>query len=192
MELLEDRILKDGRILDGNIIKVDSFLNHQLDIEFLSKLGDEIFEHFKDKKINKILTIEASGIALATVVSQSFSNIPVVFAKKQKTSNIGDNVYQSLVKSYTSNKEYNVTVSKQFLSSDDNLLILDDFLAEGNALKGLIDVATQANCNIEGLSVAVEKGFQDGGKIIRDMGHDLLSLAIIKTIENGHFEFDNH
>ena len=191
MSLLEERILKDGRILDGNIIKVDSFLNHQLDIEFLNKLGQEIYEHFKDKNINKILTIEASGIALATVVSQAFSYIPVVFAKKQKTSNIGDDLYQSVVKSYTSNKEYNVTVSKRYLSSDDNLLIIDDFLAEGNALKGLIDVANQAGCEIEGLSVAVEKGFQDGGKIIRDMGYDLLSLAIIKTIENGKFEFDN-
>lgn len=189
MKLLEDRIIKDGRILDGNIVKVDSFLNHQLDIEFLSKLGEEIHEYFKGRNINKILTIEASGIALATVVSQSFGNIPVVFAKKQKTSNIGNDVYQTLVKSYTSNKEYNVTVSKKYLSPDDNLLILDDFLAEGNALKGLIEVAKQARCHIEGLSVAVEKGFQDGGKIIRDMGYDLLSLAIIKTIENGTFEF---
>lgn len=189
MKLLEERIVKDGYILDGNIVKVDSFLNHQLDIAFLSKLGEEIHNHFKERKINKILTIEASGIALATVVSQHFDNIPVVFAKKQKTSNIGNEVYQSLVKSYTSNKEYNVTVSKKYLSENDNLLIIDDFLAEGNALKGLIDVANQANCHIEGLSVAVEKGFQDGGKIIREMGYDLLSLAIIKSIENNRFEF---
>lgn len=189
MNLLEERIKKDGYILNENIIKVDSFLNHQLDIKFLSELSEEIYQYFKGRNINKILTIEASGIALATVLSQKFDYIPVVFAKKQKNKNIGDEVYQSLVKSFTTDKEYTVTVSKRFLNEEDNLLIIDDFLAEGNALKGLIDVANQAGSKISGVSVAVEKGFQDGGKIIRSMGYDLLSLAIIKNIDNGEFNF---
>ncbi|RVU55052.1 xanthine phosphoribosyltransferase [Anaerosphaera multitolerans] len=189
MKLLEERIKKDGYILNGNIIKVDSFLNHQLDIEFLSQLSEAIYQHFKDKDINKILTIEASGIALATVLSQKFNYVPVVFAKKQKNKNLGTDVYQSLVKSFTTDKEYTVTVSKKYLNENDNLIIIDDFLAEGNALKGLIDVANQAGSKVSGISVAVEKGFQEGGKIIRDMGYDLLSLAVIKSIENEQFQF---
>lgn len=189
MKLLEDRITKDGYILNGNIIKVDSFLNHQLDIAFLSDLSDEIYEHFKDRGINKILTIEASGIALATALSQKFNYIPVVFAKKQRTKNIGTEVYQSLVKSFTTDKEYTVTVSKKFLGPDDKLLVIDDFLAEGNALKGLISVAEESGAHVEGISVAVEKGFQEGGEIIRSMGHDLLSLAIIESIDDGKFTF---
>ncbi|MDU6098283.1 xanthine phosphoribosyltransferase [Peptoniphilus harei] len=189
MKLLEDRIINDGRILDGNIVKVDSFLNHQLDIKFLDKLAEEMAIYFKDKKINKILTIEASGIALATVASKHFNDAMVVFCKKQKTLNIGDDVYQSKVESYTTKKNYTITVSKRFLSPDDNLLIIDDFLAEGNALKGLIDVSKQAGANVSGVSVAIEKGFQDGGKIIRDMGYDLLSLAIIDSIEDGKISF---
>ena len=173
MKLLEERIIKDGRILDGNIVKVDSFLNHQLDIKFLDKLAAEMANYFKDKKINKILTIEAS----------------VVFCKKQKTLNIGDDVYESKVESFTTKKNYTITVSKRFLSPEDNLLIIDDFLAEGNALKGLIDVANQAGATVSGVSVAIEKGFQEGGKIIRDMGYDLLSLAIIDSIEEGKISF---
>ena len=170
MKLLEERIINDGRILDGNIVKVDSFLNHQLDIKFLDKLAEEMAVYFKDKKINKILTIEASGIALATVASKHFDDAMVVFCKKQKTLNIGNDVYESKVESYTTKKNYTITVSKRFLSPEDNLLIIDDFLAEGNALKGLIDVSKQAGATISGVSVAIEKGFQDGGKIIRDMG----------------------
>ncbi|MBS6610170.1 MAG: xanthine phosphoribosyltransferase [Peptoniphilus harei] len=189
MKLLEDRIIKDGRILDGNIVKVDSFLNHQLDIELLDKLAEEMAIHFKDKKINKILTIEASGIALATVASKHFDNAKVVFCKKQKTLNIGDDIYESKVESFTTKKNYTITVSKRFLSEEDNILIIDDFLAEGNALKGLIDVANQSGSKISGISVAIEKGFQDGGKIIRDMGYDLLSLAIIDSISDGEIKF---
>lgn len=189
MNILEEKILKDGYILDENIIKVDSFLNHQLDIKFLSELADIIKDYFKDKKINKILTIEASGIALATMLSEKFDYAPVVFAKKQKNKNLGKDVFESHVKSFTTDKEYRVTVSKKFLSPDDNLLIVDDFLAEGNALKGLIAIAKQSGSNIEGIAVAVEKGFQEGGKIIRNEGHDLLSLAIIDSIENGEIKF---
>ncbi|MBL7574514.1 xanthine phosphoribosyltransferase [Peptoniphilus asaccharolyticus DSM 20463] len=189
MKLLEDRIEKDGYILGTNIIKVDSFLNHQLDIKFLSELGEEIYNHFKDRGINKILTIEASGIALATVVSEKFGYLPVVFAKKQKTKNIGGDLYESKVQSFTTDKEYTVTVSKKFLNEDDKLLLIDDFLAEGNALKGLVSIAEQSGAKVEGISVAVEKGFQEGGQIIRDAGHDLLSLAIIESIDNGEFTF---
>lgn len=189
MKLLEDRIEKDGYILDENIIKVDSFLNHQLDIKFLAELSDEVYKHFKDKGINKILTIEASGIAFASVLSEKFGYLPVVFAKKQKTKNIGGDIYESKVKSFTTDKEYNVTVSKKFLNAGDKLLLIDDFLAEGNALKGLIDIAKQSGAEVCGISVAVEKGFQEGGKLIREEGHDLLSLAIIDSIDNGEFTF---
>lgn len=189
MKLLEDRIKKDGYILGENIIKVDSFLNHQLDIKFLSELSEEVYNHFKDRGINKILTIEASGIALATVVSEKFGYLPVVFAKKQKTKNIGGDVYESKVQSFTTDKEYTVTVSKKFLNKGDKLLLIDDFLAEGNALNGLISIAEQSGAKVEGVSVAVEKGFQEGGKIIREEGYDLLSLAIIESIDNGEFTF---
>lgn len=192
MNILEKRILKDGYILDDNVIKVDSFLNHQLDIKFLSELAEIVKDYFKDKNINKILTIEASGIAFATLISEKFDYAPVVFAKKQKNKNLGDNLYESHVKSFTTDKEYRVAVSKKFLSEDDNILIIDDFLAEGNALKGLIDISNQAGATIEGISVAVEKGFQDGGKIIREMGYDLLSLAIIDSIDNREIKFKKY
>ena len=189
MKLLEERIKKDGRILPGNIVKVDSFLNHQLDIKFLEKLGLEMYEYFKDKKINKILTIEASGIALATVASQSFGGVPVLFAKKEKHKNIGNDLYTAEVKSYTSNKEYKVTVSKKYLDKKDRILIIDDFLAEGQALRGLINIAKQADAELCGLSVAVEKGFQKGGDKLREEGYDLLSLAIIDSINKGEIIF---
>ena len=140
MKLLEDRIIKDGKILEGDIIKVDSFLNHQLDIKFLNTLAEDVAKYFKNKKINKILTIEASGIAFATVISENMNYIPVVFSKKKKTLNIGDSLWQSHVKSYTTKKDYVISVSKEFIGKDDNLLIVDDFLAEGNALRGLIDI----------------------------------------------------
>lgn len=189
MKLLEEKIKREGRILEGNIIKVDSFLNHQLDISFLRELGKEIKDYFKDRKINKILTIEASGIALATLAALAFDDIPVLFCKKQKTSNIGSHIYESKVKSYTAHKEYTITVSKKFLGPEDHLLIIDDFLAEGNALQGLIDVATQAGASVEGIAVAIEKGFQEGGNIIRSKGYDLLSLAIIDSIDGENITF---
>lgn len=191
MKLLENKIETDGYILGDNIIKVDSFLNHQLDIKFLSEMCEDIYTHFKDKGINKILTIEASGIALATILSEKFGYLPVVFAKKQKTKNIGGDIYESKVQSFTTDKEYNVTVSKKFLNEGDKLLLIDDFLAEGNAMFGLIDIAEQGGAEVVGISVAVEKGFQEGGKILREKGYDLLSLAIIDSIEGGKFTFRN-
>ena len=189
MKLLEDRIIKDGKILEGDIIKVDSFLNHQLDIKFLNTLAEDVAKYFKNKNINKILTIEASGIAFATVISENMNYIPVVFSKKKKTLNIGDSLWQSHVKSYTTKKDYMISVSKEFIGKDDNLLIVDDFLAEGNALRGLIDITKKAGANIEGISVAVEKGYQGGGDYVRKLGYDLYSLAIIDSIENGKFSF---
>lgn len=189
MKLLEDRIIKDGKILDGDIIKVDSFLNHQLDIKFLNTLAEDVAKYFKNKNINKILTIEASGIAFATVISENMNYIPVVFSKKKKTLNIGDSLWQSHVKSYTTKKDYMISVSKEFIGKDDNLLIVDDFLAEGNALRGLIDISKKAGANIEGISVAVEKGYQGGGDYVRKLGYDLYSLAIIDSIENSKFSF---
>lgn len=189
MKLLEDRIIKDGKILEGDIVKVDSFLNHQLDIKFLNTLAEDVAKYFKNKKINKILTIEASGIAFATVISENMNYIPVVFSKKKKTLNIGDSLWQSHVKSYTTKKDYMISVSKEFIDKDDNLLIVDDFLAEGNALRGLIDISKKAGANIEGISVAVEKGYQGGGDYVRKLGYDLYSLAIIDSIENGKFSF---
>lgn len=189
MKLLEDRIIKDGKILEGDIIKVDSFLNHQLDIKFLNTLAEDVAKYFKNKNINKILTIEASGIAFATVISENMNYIPVVFSKKKKTLNIGDSLWQSHVKSYTTKKNYMISVSKEFIGKDDNLLIVDDFLAEGNALRGLIDISKKAGANIEGISVAVEKGYQGGGDYVRKLGYDLYSLAIIDSIENGKFSF---
>lgn len=189
MKLLEDRIIKDGKILEGDIIKVDSFLNHQLDIKFLNTLAEDVAKYFKNKNINKILTIEASGIAFATVISENMNYIPVVFSKKKKTLNIGDSLWQSHVKSYITKKDYMISVSKEFIGKDDNLLIVDDFLAEGNALRGLIDISKKAGANIEGISVAVEKGYQGGGDYVRKLGYDLYSLAIIDSIENGKFSF---
>lgn len=189
MKLLEDRIIKDGKILEGDIVKVDSFLNHQLDIKFLNTLAEDVAKYFKNKNINKILTIEASGIAFATVISENMNYIPVVFSKKKKTLNIGDSLWQSHVKSYTTKKDYMISVSKEFIGKDDNLLIVDDFLAEGNALRGLIDISKKAGANIEGISVAVEKGYQGVGDYVRKLGYDLYSLAIIDSIENGKFSF---
>ncbi|WP_071026671.1 xanthine phosphoribosyltransferase [Peptoniphilus raoultii] len=189
MKLLEDKIKKDGKILAGDIIKVDSFLNHQLDINFLNKLAEDIASHFKEKKITKILTIEASGIALATVLSAHIAYIPVVFCKKQKTLNIGDNIWQSHVKSFTTKKEYKITVSKEFLNENDEIIIIDDFLSEGNALKGMIELANMAGAKIKGVSVAIEKSYLGGGDLIRSMGYNLYSQAIIKSIDKGTFEF---
>lgn len=189
MQELEEKILRDGRVLGANIVKVDSFLNHQLDVAFLDLMGQELARHFAEKHITKILTIEASGIAMAVAASRHFGNIPVVFAKKAKSANIGDDVYASDVESFTYKKSYTVTVSHQFLSKEDRLLIIDDFLAEGNALTGLIDVATQAGATVAGLGIGVEKGFQEGGEKIRAMGYDLLSLAIIDDISDGTITF---
>lgn len=189
MKLLEEKILKDAKILPGNVIKVDSFLNHCLEIEFLDKLAQEMASYFSKREVNKILTIEASGIALAVLTSRHMQNIPVVFAKKAKSSNIGNEVFSSEVKSYTYNKINKVTVSKKYLSPQDRILIIDDFLATGLAMEGLIDICAQAGAKIEGIAAAVEKGFQNGGDNLRKKGYDLLSLAIVDSIDGGKIEF---
>ncbi|WBW50201.1 xanthine phosphoribosyltransferase [Peptoniphilus equinus] len=184
MKELEQRILLDGRVLPGEVVKVDSFLNHQLDVAFLSKMGQAIYDRFKDQHVTKILTIEASGIAIAVLASTYFGNVPVVFAKKGASSNIGTDFYTAPVHSYTKNKDYNVIVSKRYLSEEDRVLIIDDFLAEGQAMTGMMSLCDQANATIVGLSVAIEKGFQSGGKKLREAGYNLDSLAIIESIED--------
>ncbi len=183
MDILKQKILTDGVVKEGNILKVDSFLNHQLDINLLNEIGKEIKSRFKDDKITKILTIEASGIAIASIAAQYF-NVPVLFAKKAKSKNLDGELYTSNVHSFTYNKDYTITVSKKFLSSDDNIIIIDDFLAAGNALLGLLDIAKQAECSVAGISIAIEKGFQEGGDLIRSKGYRLESLAILDSMQD--------
>lgn len=190
MRLLEERIRKDGVVKEGNVLKVDSFLNHQMDIELFNEMGKELKRLFAHKKINKILTIEASGIGIACIVAQHF-NVPVVFAKKAKSINLDGEMLTTKIQSFTHNKVYDVIVSKKFLSSDDHVLIIDDFLANGCALLGLIDLVTSAGATVEGIGIAIEKGFQDGGKLIREKGIQLESLAIIEKMDasTGEIEF---
>ena len=178
MQLLKDRILRDGKVMDGDILKVDSFLNHQIDVELLEAIGKEFKRLFADKPINKILTIESSGIAIACATAKEFG-IPVVFAKKTKSLNIAGDVYTTPVRSYTHNTTYDIIVSHKFLGPDDNVLIIDDFLANGKAIEGLIKLVRMADANLIGAGVVIEKGYQPGGAIIRDLGIDLKSLAII-------------
>ena len=188
MELLEKRILQDGTVKEGNILKVDSFLNHQLDVELLNEIGKEFKRLFADKKITKILTIEASGIAIASVAAQYFG-VPVLFAKKAKSQNLYGELYTSVVHSYTYGKDYTITVAKKFLSPQEHILIIDDFLAVGKALNGLLDIAAQAGATVEGIGIVVEKGFQEGGKNLRRQGYNLHSLAIVDSMENGKLVF---
>ena len=178
MNFLEERILKDGVVKDGNVLKVDSFLNHQMDVALLDEIGKEFHRRFANKEITKVLTIEASGIAIAYATARYFG-VPMVFAKKAKSINIDGDVYMSEVESFTHKNINRVIVSKKFLGPDDKVLIIDDFLANGKALEGLIDIINQAGASVEGIGIAVEKGFQVGGKIIREMGYQLESLAIV-------------
>lgn len=178
MNFLEERILKDGIVREGNVLKVDSFLNHQMDIDLINEMGREWKRRFSDKDINKILTIEASGIGIACIAAQHFG-VPVVFAKKSKSINIAGDVYVAEVHSFTHKKINQVIVSKSFLNEEDRVLIIDDFLANGDALQGLISICKEAGANVEGIGIAIEKGFQIGGKIIRNLGYDLESLAIV-------------
>lgn len=182
MKLLEEKILKDGVIKSGNVLKVDSFLNHQIDVPFIAELGKEFKRQFAGKAINKILTIEASGIGIACVAAMSFG-VPVVFAKKTTGSNMDKDVYFTQIYSYTHSKTNDVVVSKRFLNKNDHVLIIDDFLANGCALEGLIDIVRQAGGTVEGIGVAIEKGFQGGGDKLRAMGYDLHSLAIIDKMD---------
>lgn len=181
MKLLEDRILKDGHIGADNVLKVDSFLNHQIDVSFVCELGKEFYRLFKDENITKILTIEASGIGIACLAAQYFG-VPVVFAKKTKTINIYSDTYNATVHSYTHKRDYDIVVSKEFLSKDDNVLIIDDFLAKGSALTALLMLIEKAGAKTAGAGIVIEKAYQGGGNLVRDMGIRVESLAKIKSI----------
>lgn len=182
MKLLEDRIRKDGIIREGNVLKVDSFINHQMDIGLFEEMAKEWKRLFADKKINKILTIEASGIGIAAIVAREF-DVPVVFAKKSKSINLDDNNFSTKIQSFTHGKVYDVIVSKKFLSPEDHILVIDDFLANGCALLGLTELVESAGATVEGIGIAIEKGFQQGGKIIREKGYQLESLAIVESMD---------
>lgn len=182
MNFLEERIVKDGIVKEGNVLKVDSFLNHQMDISLFNQMGAEFKKRFEGKNINKILTIEASGIGIACVVAMHF-NVPVVFAKKSKSINIDGDMYIAEVESFTHKCKNQVIVSKKFLNENDHVLIIDDFLANGCALQGLISIIKQAGGTVEGIGIAIEKGFQNGGKIIRNLGYQLESLAIVDSMD---------
>ena len=182
MNFLEERIVKDGIVKEGNVLKVDSFLNHQMDIELFDQMGAEFKKRFADRPINKILTIEASGIGIACVVAQHFG-VPVVFAKKTKSINIEGEMYTAEVESFTHKCKNQVIVAKKFLSEDDHVLIIDDFLANGCALQGLIQIVKAAGGTVEGIGIAIEKGFQTGGTVIRHLGYRLESLAIVDGMD---------
>ena len=181
MNFLEERILRDGIVKEGNVLKVDSFLNHQMDISLFEQMVEEFKKRFAGKEINKIVTIEASGIGIACVVAKYF-NVPVVFAKKSKSINIEGDMYVAEVESFTHKCKNQVIVSKKFLSPEDKVLIIDDFLANGCALQGLISIITEAGASVEGIGIAIEKGFQMGGKLIRNLGYQLESLAIVDSM----------
>lgn len=182
MNFLEEKIVKDGIVKEGNVLKVDSFLNHQMDIDLFNRMGAEFKKRFAGKNINKIVTIEASGIGIACVAAMHF-NVPVVFAKKAKSINIDGDMYIAEVESFTHKCKNQVIVSKKFLNEDDHVLIIDDFLANGCALQGLISIIKQAGGTVEGIGIAIEKGFQNGGKIIRNLGYQLESLAIVDSMD---------
>ncbi len=190
MELLEQRIRKDGIVKAGNVLKVDNFLNHQIDIELLNEIGKEFKRIFSDVPINKILTVEASGIAIAAIVAQYF-NVPVVFAKKTQSINIDGSVYSTKIESFTHKRVYDVIVSKKYLSSEDNILVVDDFLANGCAVDGLIDLIKESGATLQGVGIIIEKGFQDGGKRLRERGVRVESLAIVDSMndETGEIVF---
>ena len=181
MQRLKERIIKDGKIRTGNVLKVDSFLNHQLDIALFGEIGKEFKQRFADQTVTKILTIEASGIGIACIAAQYF-NVPVVFAKKNQTKNIAGDVYTSKVESYTHGRVYDIIVSKDFLKPEDKILIIDDFLANGAALIGLINLIKDAGATLVGAGIVIEKGFQEGGKLVRGSGVRVESLAIIESM----------
>lgn len=183
MKLLEERIRKDGTVKAGNVLKVDSFLNHQMDIDLFNEMGKEWARLFADRKITKILTVEASGIGIACVAAQHF-HVPVVFAKKSQSVNIDGEVYSTKIESFTHKRVYDVIVSKKFLHPEDHILIIDDFLANGCALGGLIDIVNKAGASVEGIGIAVEKGFQKGGDLIRSKGIRVESLAIVESMDD--------
>ena len=188
MEELKKRIINDGKIYPGGIVKVDGFLNHQMDINLIDNIGLEFYNHFKNQNITKILTIEASGIGIACLTARHF-NVPVVFAKKNESKNLSGDVYTTEVFSYTKGKTYTVRVDRNYIQADDRVLIIDDFLANGQAMLGLIDITEQANATVCGVGICIEKGFQDGGDLIRSRGIDLHSLAILGVDKTGNLVF---
>ncbi|MDD6440316.1 MAG: xanthine phosphoribosyltransferase [Lachnospiraceae bacterium] len=192
MKLLEERIRKDGVVKPGNILKVDSFLNHQMDVELFNKMGEEFRRLYADTPITKILTIEASGIGIACIAAQHF-HVPVVFAKKSQSVNLDGEMYTAKIESFTHKRTYDVIVAKKFISPDDHILIIDDFLANGCACLGLIDIIRSAGATVEGVGIAIEKGFQKGGELIRKQGIRVESLAIIESMDDktGEITFRN-
>lgn len=191
MKELEERIRKEGTVKPGNVLKVDAFLNHQCDVELYDHMGEAWAEHFAGKPVTKILTIEASGIGMACVAARHFGNAPVVFAKKAQSINLDGDQYVSTVYSFTKQREFPVIVARKYLGPDDHVLLIDDFLAKGNALHGLIDICHHAGATVEGIGIAVEKGFQGGGDKLREAGYDVDSLAIVESMdaETGEIEF---
>lgn len=183
MEILKQRILKDGVVKEGNVLKVDKFLNHQMDVKLFNDIGEEFARRFAGLGVNKILTIEASGIGIACIAAQHFNNCPIIFAKKTLSQNLDGQMYITQVKSYTKGVTYDVMVSKKYLGKGDKVLIIDDFLANGCALQGLISIITEAGATVEGIGIAVEKGFQMGGRLIRNLGFQLESLAIVDAMD---------
>lgn len=189
MELLENIIRNEGRVYPGNILKVDSFLNHQIDVSLMDRMATGFYERYKDFSITKILTVEASGIAIACSVARFF-DVPVIFAKKSKSLNLGNDLYTSRVSSYTHSEDYDISVSVRYLDNTDIVLLIDDFLAIGNAMKGLIEICDQAGAGIAGIGVCIEKAFQPGGEDLRMMGHEVMSLAIVESMsEDGTIVF---
>ncbi len=189
MKAMEERILTDGNVRAGNILKVDAFLNHQMDVAFLDKVGEEFYRFYKDEGITKIITIEASGIAIACMAARYF-DVPVVFAKKAKSRNLDGDLYTSKVVSFTYGKEYTITLAQKFLGAEDRVLIIDDFLADGKAMDGLVDICTQAGASIAGCGICIEKGFQPGGARLRGMGLRIESLAIVDEMtDDGKITF---
>ena len=184
MKFLEERILKDGQVREGNILKVDSFLNHQLDIALLDRIGETFYELFADCGITRVLTVEASGIAIAAMTARHFK-VPAVFAKKVGSKNLDGDLYRSVVHSYTYGRDYDITLSKKFLTAADTVLIVDDFLAVGKATRGLLDICSQAEAKVAGIGIAIEKGFQGGGDELRAQGYDVRSLAVIESMTPG-------
>lgn len=189
MKALEEKIKKEGKVLDGNALKIDCFLNHQIDVKFIEEIGKEFKRLFKDEKVTKILTVEASGIAVAYETSKYFDYCPVVFAKKEPASNQDDSVFVAELYSYTRQRHYSIKVAKEYINKDDNILIIDDFLANGQALKALISLCSQVGCKLVGCGVVVEKAFQPGGKEIRDSGVKVEALARISSMDKDYIEF---
>ena len=190
VELLKKRILEEGKTIGSDVVKVDMFLNHQIDVELLCEIGKEFHRLFATSNINKIVTIEASGIGIACIAAQYFS-VPVVFAKKGANRNVGDNIYKADVYSFTKGVNTTIGISKDYLGPDDRVLIIDDFMANGKAVHGLINIINQAGATVEGIGIVIEKGFQPGGDALRSLGYRVESLAVIKSIDNGKIVFGN-